>query len=92
MNVSWHDANLTLIRCNHTWAVRANHTNASLFQFHFDINHVSGRNAFSDGHNKLDASIDRFQNRIFTKWCWYVDNSCGCASHFNGFTNGIKYR
>ncbi|MNZ20484.1 hypothetical protein D3C78_375390 [compost metagenome] len=92
VDVARHDADLALTRSDDTRAVRPNHAHAGFLQLHLDLQHVQGRDAFGDGDDELDASVDGFQDGVLAERGRHIDDGGGGAGGFHGVTNGVEHR
>nr|GME07389.1 Uncharacterised protein [Ipomoea batatas] len=92
VNVARHDADLTFARSDHTRAVWPDHAHACFIQLHLHGQHIQRWDAFGDGDDQLDTCIDSFQDTVFAERSWHIDDGCGRACGFNGFTHGVEHR
>src|SRR5690606_763339 len=91
VDVTRHNTDLTFTGSDNTGAVRTNQTHTQLVAFYFSVQHIQCRNTFSNTNDQLDATVCRFQDRILTERCRYIDNRGFCACRFYRFFNSIEY-
>src|SRR5690606_2254576 len=92
MDMARHDTDFAFAWSDHTRAVRADHTYAFAINVFFRIQHVDGRNAFSDAHDQLNACICGFNDGIFAERCRHVDDGRFCTGLLYCLTHGVEHR
>ena len=58
----------------------------------FDTHHVHHRYSFRDANDELNAGIDRFENRIGSRWSGHENHRGVARSFLPRFPDRIEYR
>ena len=92
MDVTGHDSDLALARCNDSGAVGPDHSRVRTFtlECRHDSNHVESRNALRDANNQRQTGGGRLQNRVCGKRGGHVDHTRVGAGLGHGFGDRVK--
>src|SRR5690554_459289 len=91
VDMARHDADLALVRSDQARAVRTNHANAFTINVFFGVQHVDGRDSFSDTNDQLNTGIGGFDDGVFTERSRYVDNRGLCTGLLYCLTHGVEH-
>src|SRR4029077_13064467 len=92
MDIPWHDANFAFTRRDHTRAVGSNQPAAGPAHIAADLYHVEHRHALGDADDQLDASRDRFQNRVGCKRGRHIDDGRVSSGRFARLLHRVENR
>ena len=91
-DIARHDADLALVGCQHTRAIRTDQPRLRSDKRPLHLHHVQDRNAFGDGDDQRDLGIDGFEDGVGGKWRRHIDDSGIGSGLLLGVPHGIENR